>query len=271
MNEPKLLSEIKYLTEPAVEEVKEIIQQLGEEDKSILQDLNLWREPAMPQVDPVRAILGKAVNRVYHKEQLRKLANRYDLKLLGTELYIGPVDPSLARAVRKWMDVSETFERIRRSWGKGSYHERQFLNNVVVLAPRELFKKEKGASTWKQIAQDPVFFYKHTDDTYEYIHHFGNDFTWKRRVTSLLEMINPFKFGRFEFGSIMGVWAISAIIACAVGGVIALPGITLSSYPSLRLFEAISIIEWLVMTGPCAHHDTRFDKQSSTSMFGPAR
>ena len=115
----------------------------------------------------------------YSGEEIKKICNDYDLKMLPTSYYNGEIPSDLARIVSEFCKENDILIK---------------PNCFFILAPTEMFRTVKHVP----IKLDPILFYREPDkysshnnkadknDTFVNIHYWGNDFSPFRKFNYLL-------------------------------------------------------------------------------------
>jgi hypothetical protein len=195
--QPKILGEISEVIADPVVQVQDLLCEAQEQDVELLKQFNLLqanKQPATPPPIDVSEVMQQAVNKVYSKSELRKLALKYDLKLRPAEEYLGPINLEMAYRLKAWNEAKVA---------KGiSYYPHKLL----ILAPRELFVKKVV------VLEDPIAFYPLVEGKYfEYAGHCGDDFTDARAKQAKQRLFWPSKWG-------FGGWFV-AIVSLVLFGV----------------------------------------------------
>lgn len=90
--------------------------------------------------------------KIYHISQIEKLANKYALRFLPSNLYVGSIDAELPSKISQF---------------EIAYNIKMTPDNCFILAPAESFQLK--------VPKDPLLFYEIDENHFYLIHKWGND------------------------------------------------------------------------------------------------
>lgn len=111
---------------------------------------------------------GKLPDHTYHISQIRRIAEKYDLRFDHTSQYIGGLPEDFYQAVGHFLETNEITK-----CEVGSGFGATTLPAFYILAPKENFKPIP-------VNKDPLLFMQVSDDTFKLVHQWGADITWVR-------------------------------------------------------------------------------------------
>ncbi len=152
---------------------------------------------------------------VYHQDDVRSICLDYQMRMLPSHLYTGPVDPLFGPKVRR-------FEQQQQLTTK------EAAGNYFIVAPAETFALEERQRPIENI--DPLLLYKVDDHFYKLVHQWGADLhvfryvnSWRHR--SLLHMtahwmLVTFMLAMMLLGFFVPDLGSAALIATLISGLI---------------------------------------------------
>ena len=125
--------------------------------------------------------LSEQFGKIYDEDQLEAICIKYDLRMLPTAQYKGSVDPLLGAKVREFLN-------------KAGLEFSQFeAENFYIIAPTNAFNYINEDIPPKRIVEpfdwnDPIIVYKTSTvgKEYAFVHQWGNDFTFTRRILGFI-------------------------------------------------------------------------------------
>ncbi len=198
--------------------VKEILQKEGEAEQTALQRMGLgYNAISLNQRSWIRQyqLNERFEGEIYHVDDIRKICMDYNMRMLPSRLYRGPVDPMFGVKVKN-------FEK--------EYHltQEEVEENFFVVAPPKTFELEKRQRPMVNV--DPILLYKVDDHFYKLIHQWGDDlnvfryvWSWRRQNLSHMTfhwMLIAFMFTLILLGLFVDTLGNAVIVASLVSGLI---------------------------------------------------
>jgi len=115
----------------------------------------------------------KYVGNVFTLEQIRKLAEKYDMRFLQSKYYCGEID----------LEVISKLKQFSKDAGV-EINDANLKYNFYILAPETCFHLNTVVKL--KNPPDPAMFYKIDNDHYRLIHQWGADFNIFNRIKGLL-------------------------------------------------------------------------------------
>lgn len=178
-------------TDSAVNQVKALLEYKTNEDSFIMNNLGLNSLNAKIQEDKGKLIVMEQIEKatkftVINQKVIKDLCLRYRLRLLPTKHYIGAFPPDITTEIKELeKNKAESHNRFTR------FDAHQLQSDFYVLAPPSMFKLDKIIKEPKQsivskfmqaLQEEPILFYKESDDHYVLLKKWGDDFTIFRRI-----------------------------------------------------------------------------------------
>lgn len=167
-------------------EAQTILNNSAEKDLSILDKLGMNDNLKEYQKITSENEQAAQFDEIYDISVIRKMAIHYGLRFLPSDMYKGTIDPVLPSVMNKFCEKNNiTIDPVKsessddwRSIGvrhlggrSRSSHQKQFF----ILAPSASFRLEERP-------KDPIIFYKINANKYAFIHKWGNDLSWDRKL-----------------------------------------------------------------------------------------
>lgn len=201
------LSNIRELLKREGELEKEVLQRMGLSQNEISQEQSNW----IQQCQLNQTYCGE----VYHIDDIRKICMEYNMRMLPSSLYRGPVDPMFGAKVKRFQQERQLSKE-------------EVEDNFFIVAPAKAFDLEQRQRPVVDI--DPLLLYKVNDNFYKLVHQWGSDlnllrFVWSWRRRNLLQMtlhwtIMAFMFTMVLLGLFVDSLANAAIVASLVASLI---------------------------------------------------
>lgn len=165
----KAVEEVKLLMDASAAEDQRLFRALGRHHSIAVAEDILGKKTELERLD------GMYAGNVFTKDQIKKLAIKYNLRFLLTKHYAGKMDVEVAAKI--WAFEKET--------GTPVTNDASLQYKFYILAPEECFKLEKVrlAKIWD--AKDPAIFFEVDHEHYRLIHKWGTDFTITNRIAGL--------------------------------------------------------------------------------------
>lgn len=198
--------------------VKEILQKEGELEQTALQRMGLSQnEITLEQHNWIKQCQFNEMYNgdIYHEDDIRKICMDYNMRMLPSHLYRGPVDPMFGVKVKHFKQENQlTPEEVE--------------DNFFIVAPAKTFELEERQRPVEDI--DPLLLYKVNDHFYKLVHQWGGDlnilrYVWSWRRRSLIHMtchwmLISFMFTMVLLGFFLHDLGNAAIVASLVSGLI---------------------------------------------------
>lgn len=170
----------------AVESVQKLLALDGAADFHMLKELGLHHD-LQAAIETKGAMMEKykfeeKYGKVFHIDEIEKIALKYGLKMLPTSYFKAPIDLTLLQKIKEFQKENEMSEQ-----------ELGLDRKFFFLAPPKMFRlagaKKEGLSFRERMAKaieeqtDPILFFKIDESHYRMIHKFGKDLTiWRRLI-----------------------------------------------------------------------------------------
>lgn len=147
----------------AVKEANDLLQSLGDRDVQLLDRLGMTGN--IDAAKKEKALSARLAvydqTKVFHIDEIKSICNKYFLRFLPSENYIGTIDPLLPSKVFEYESIHGRDDR------------------YYICAPASSFKLQARP-------KDPLFFARIGNTEHYYlIHKWGNDLSISRRVNGL--------------------------------------------------------------------------------------
>lgn len=169
LNNNDVVKEVKLLMAADSAEDLRIFRALGKHHSIAVSETELGKKLELEKLD------NKFAGNVFTRNQIKKLAIKYNLRFLQSKYYKGKIDVQVAGKIKEF--AKETNTEITN--GNLEY-------NFYILAPENSFKLREVTTLKIWDDKDPAIFYKIDDDHYRLIHKWGSDFTINNRIAGLL-------------------------------------------------------------------------------------
>lgn len=216
-----------------LKEANQILENSQQEDLSILAKIGLGKNISEAQKINNKRSIESQFDEVYDIKAIEKLAINYRLRFLPSDLYSGTIDPLLATKVKEFINkhnVDTSVPRQRYSWVDSS--------KFFILAPASSFALQERP-------KDPIMLYKINNEKYAFVHKWGNDFTWYRKLVSY-----PFRsagacFISVAFLIVVCSYLLARSVSVSEDNFWAIFGIsTLLGFPVIGLLHCAFMLSW---------------------------
>lgn len=163
-----VIKEVKLLMDGDQQEDLRIFRALGNHHSIAVSESELGKKLELEKLDSVYH------GGVFTTGQIKKLAVKYNLRFLPTNLYTGKMDVQVAAKIKQFSKDTDTI-----------ITDGAIRYNFRILAPEQSFKLrgERTRKFWED--KDPAIFYKIDETHYRLIHKWGADFTIQNRIKGL--------------------------------------------------------------------------------------
>lgn len=178
------ISEIKGLLEYKTLEDSFILNNLG------VNSMNMKLQENKGKLIEMEKIEHATKHTVIHVDEIKRLCMKYRLRFLQTQNYVGVIPSDIVQNIREF----ETAKRESNS-KFNRFDEHQLKTEFYIMAPGKMFnlkEREKEVdspgvfkrftSGFADYFQDPILFYKESDNHYVFMRKWGNDFTILRML-----------------------------------------------------------------------------------------
>lgn len=208
----------KFSGQVSLDELKDILTKECETEKSALQRLGISQHKiTVVQRSWVKQcqLNQEYQGGIYHEDDVRKICMDYQMRMLPSNLYRGPVDPLFGSKVKKF----EQQHPLTAEETEGNY---------FIVAPAETFALEERQRPIENI--DPLLLYKVDDHFYKLVHQWGADLhvfryvnAWRHR--SLLHMtfhwmLITFMLAMLLLGFFLNDLGSAVLVASLISGLI---------------------------------------------------
>lgn len=181
----------------------EALQRMGLSQNEISQEQRNW----ITQCQLNQMYCGE----VYHIDDIRKICMEYNMRMLPSRLYRGPVDPTFGVKVKHFQKDHQLTQE-------------QTEEGFFIVAPAKTFELEKRQRP--VIDVDPLLLYKVNDHFYKLVHQWGSDLNifrfvsaWRHR--NLAQMTFHWMFMSFMFTMLLlGLFVENLVNAVIVASVV---------------------------------------------------
>ncbi|MEK6476412.1 hypothetical protein WJR50_02720 [Catalinimonas sp. 4WD22] len=162
----------RFLNDNSIAELQEILRRESKQEKQALQHMGLFTNTIEPEKEHWlrQALLNqKYEGEVFHVDDIRQVCMAYNMRMLPSHLYRGPIDTQFAPRVKN-------FQR--------TYHlsDEEVAEDFVIVAPGETFELEERQRPLADL--DPILLYRVDDHFYKLVHQWGGELNVFRYISS---------------------------------------------------------------------------------------
>ena len=205
----EVVKEVKLLMDSDAQEDLRIFRALGKNHSIAVSEDEMGKKLELEKLD------GKYAGNVFTKDQIEKLAIKYNLRFLRAGLFCGKMDVQVAAKIKEFSKETDT----EITNGALAY-------NFFILAPEKEFRLKTEVTRKMWDVTDPAIFYKIDENHYRLVHKWGTDFTILNRIQGIR---NKSFWSRQLFD--MAVLTLAVIISMYLLGIKASPVLLLCLIP----------------------------------------